>query len=191
MRVGPAGQMRSSLTVLVRDLPPPAGHRERGVDPAVEVQRSTGHSVSDTADGISNVLLGSHQQHADQENHEADPVVQLEGEIVNDGRVSLLDIGLDRTHNPVHPAALLLVSEIGIYFVISNPTKIVIFLKHHVPHVSSRPTQYGLIHLLALIVVVTVRLSQLYGRQLDLNILDLTTDKLNCFSSQDEIELLF
>lgn len=100
--LGPAGRVGCALPILVCHLAPPAGHREGGVDPAVEVQGAPGDTIGDAADRVTDVLPGADQHHAHQHHHEGHAVMELEGEVVDGGRVPLLEVGLDGAHNPVH-----------------------------------------------------------------------------------------
>ena len=72
------------------------------MDPAEEVERFLGNSVSDTLDGISEVLSGCDERHADQQECHTEPVVQAEHEIINPGRIMLGDDGLERLYDAVH-----------------------------------------------------------------------------------------
>ena len=100
--LGSACCVRGALPVLVCQPAPPAGHGEGGVDPAVEVQCASGDTISDAADRVTDVLPGADQHHAHQHHHEGHAVVELEGEVVDGGRVPLLEVGLDGAHDPVH-----------------------------------------------------------------------------------------
>ena len=72
------------------------------MDPAVEVQCAPGDTIGDAADRVADVLPGADQHHAHEHHHAGHAVVELEGEVVDSGRVPLLEVSLDGAHDPVH-----------------------------------------------------------------------------------------
>ena len=71
------------------------------MNPAEHVQRPPGNSVSDTLDGISEVLSRGDESHADQEECHTQSVVEAEHEIIDPGRIMLGEDGLQRLHDAV------------------------------------------------------------------------------------------
>merc|ERR1719398_199581 len=74
---------------------------EGGVDPAVEVHGSPGHSVSYAIDGVPKVLPEGDQAHGGEQDEEGGPVVELEGEVVYGRRVLLTEELLQGADYPV------------------------------------------------------------------------------------------
>ena len=72
------------------------------MNPAEEVERPLGNSVSDTTDGISEVLSSCDERHADQQEGHADPVVKAEHEIIDPGRVMFGDDCLQWLYDAIH-----------------------------------------------------------------------------------------
>ena len=72
------------------------------MNPAEEIKSAPWNSVSDTLDGIPEVLCGGDESHAHQQETHTEPVVEPEHEIIYPGRVMLGEDGLQRLHDPVH-----------------------------------------------------------------------------------------
>ena len=72
------------------------------MNPAEEVERPLGNPVSDTTDGISEVLSSCDESHAHQQEGHADPVVKAEHEIIDPGRVMFGDDCLQWLYDAIH-----------------------------------------------------------------------------------------
>ena len=72
------------------------------MNPAEQVESPLGNSVSNTLDGVSEVLSSCDESHAHQQEGHTEPVVKPEHEIVDPGRIMFGDDGLQGLNDPIH-----------------------------------------------------------------------------------------